>query len=271
MGYCANLPFEQTLLGAHQYTNADHDYPRASIAIGAHLPRNPRYPFRVKHALWGLWLCTVKWVLTDMDLKEGYCRLEILAPTGSPIWVGSLVYKPVTDHSNQNATLPTNVPDIDISAASSPDTVLTSREQNPSNTQQQDTTPITLPLEYTSNNLSIVIGAYAITATPLPGGQRIFSTRLLATVYEALIDRAEKPRIAPLNPFYVYQSSENQMNIQYSPSPRAAYSAVIAGIAGVPFAIRELGTETGFVECDFRVDIEATGETIVLGRVLRIA
>ncbi|MDI1487570.1 MAG: hypothetical protein OHK93_006840 [Ramalina farinacea] len=266
MGYYAIMPFEQTILGAHQYTNADRDYPRASIAVGAHLPRNPRYPFRVKHALWGLWLCTVKWVLTDMDLKEGYCKLEVLAPTGSPIWVGSLVYRPVTDHSNQTATL---VPDIDISTAASADTVLTSREQIPSNTQQQDITPVTLPLEYSSNNLSIVIGAYAIIATPLPGGQRIMSTRLLATVYEAIIDRAEKPRLAPLYPFYVYQSSENLMSIQYSPSPRADYSAVTAGIAGVPFAIRALGTEIGFVECDFRVNIELTGETVVLGRVLR--
>lgn len=263
------MPFEQALLSAHQYTNADYDYPRASIAVGAHLPRNPRYPFRVKHALWGLWLCTIKWVLTDMDLKEGYCKLEILTPTGYAAWVGSLVYRPVTDHSNQTATLPNNVPDIDISTAASPDTVLTSREQIPSYTQQQDITPVTLPLEYTSNNLSIVMGAYAITATPLPGGQRIVSTRLLTTVYEALIDRAEKPRLVPLYPFYEYQSSDNQMSIQYSPSAGAAYSAVTAGLSGVPFAIRALGTEIGFVECDFRVDIELTGETVVLGRVLR--
>ena len=269
MEFYANMPFEQTLLGAHQYTNTDHDYPRALITIGAHLPRDPRYPFLVKHALWGLWLCTVKWVITDMDLKEGDCKLEILAPTGSPIWVGSLVYRPYTNNGNQTATLPENVPDINISTIPAPDTVLTSREQIPPHTQQEDITPVTLPLDVTSNNLGIVIGEYAITATPFPDGQRLVVTRLLTTVYEALIDRAEKPRPAPLYPFYVYHSSENQMSIQYSPSPRAAYGAVIAGISGVSFAIRELGTEVGFVECDFRVNIESTGETVVSGRVVR--
>ena len=204
-----------------------------------------------------------------MDLREGYCKLEPLAATGYPNWAGSLVFRPVTDPNNQTATLPENVPDLEISTAPSPNSVLTSREQIPSDAEQQDITPVTLPLEHATKNLSIVMGPYAIIAMPLPGGQRIVSTRLLATVYEAIIDRAEKARLAPLYPFYVYQSSENQMRIQYSPSARAAYSAVIAGISGVPFAIRQLGPDVGFVECDFRVDIEATGETVVLGRVLR--
>ena len=295
----AMLEYEDQLLETYRFKDSSGIY----VTINADIRAPGAPPLQVKNLLFGLWLAPMDMIALN-NFTE--CAYAIRTMDDRQVIIGAISYlkgetslsskeiEAIIELSDTQATVSwANIQALFLSNGIAQPLIKPAGE-NPGHISRRSPEAPSLPFlnpverrtpssDSESHRRATILpflddpGDDGYKVSAFGYGAKLDSIVVFGAVWESIIDRASKADRRPLKKPYSYFSKFDRYNITYgvsykTPGIEITYQALVAGLAGLPFALQNPHTGGKWTESDFYVDkvTALRTTTIMAGEICRV-